>query len=421
MAASFSVNTLQVDFESVLAMEHSGMVGMFKTLENTGLKGFFTATGSVYEAAVGDFFTNTKVIAGTIVSSVTNRKLTLSKEVFAENFGLPTEGVVGFLYVPKETVNEMRSRFSDSEVPFRAPSKKKGRKMEYRLLHDIVTKALCEKAGSFDMVASEKFDLMVAISAGLKVNWAQILFNALLAMVNNPSRQSLGYAVQISILLGTLVKADLGESVKMHPQKVLTGKSVATYIKKNLKVTPAGNTHISFLEDSDYSNTRSQQMLISSPPISPHAGSKLEEVEKIVASLDYRVMSIYSRMLPMDSKVKSVDSRLGSMDSKLEQLLNLQSFVKHNIGHSRRAFYDKIDTVAGNVKSSQTALETTVLHHLTEHQLQLANDLGFVKMQLAEFVDHFKNAGDAKKGKGGQGCRPGEGSGGQGGRQDEGL
>ncbi|KZV35712.1 hypothetical protein F511_43019 [Dorcoceras hygrometricum] len=39
-----------------------------------------------------------------------------------------------------------------------------------------------------------------------------------------------------------LVKADLGESVKLHPQKVLTGKSMATYIKNNLKVTPGGES-----------------------------------------------------------------------------------------------------------------------------------------------------------------------------------
>ncbi|KZV32436.1 hypothetical protein F511_44220 [Dorcoceras hygrometricum] len=225
MAASFSVNTLHIDFESVLAMEHSGMVGMLKMLENR-LKGFLTATGSTYEAAVGEFFTNTKVIAGTIVCSVANRKLALSKEVFAETFGLPTEGMVGFLDIPKETVSEMRIRFYGSQVPFRAPSKKKGMKMEYHLLHDIVAKALCAKAGSFDMVTSEKFDLMVAILVDLTVNWSRILFNTFIAMVNSQSRQSQGYAVQISVVLGNMVNTDLGESVKLHLKKVLTGRAM---------------------------------------------------------------------------------------------------------------------------------------------------------------------------------------------------
>ncbi|KZV22994.1 hypothetical protein F511_20395 [Dorcoceras hygrometricum] len=162
MAASFFVNAMQVDFESVLAMEHAGMVRMFKTLEDTWLKG--------------------------------------------------------------------------------TSSKKKEMKIEYHLLHDIVAKALCAKAGSFDVVTNEKFDLMVEITAGFKVNWAQVLFQVLVAMVNNPNRQSQGFVVQLSVLLERLVKEDLGELVKLHPQKVLTKKSVHTYIKKNMVVGPAGET-----------------------------------------------------------------------------------------------------------------------------------------------------------------------------------
>ncbi|KZV46999.1 hypothetical protein F511_30976 [Dorcoceras hygrometricum] len=354
MAVSFSVNTLQVDFESVFAMEPSGMVERFKTLESTGLKGFLTATGSMYEATVGEFFANAKVISGTIVSFVANRKLALSKEMFAEAFGLPTEGMVGFLDIPKET------------------------------------------AGSFGVVTSEKFDLMVAIPAGLKVNWSQILFNTFLTMVNNRKKQSQGYAVQISIMLENIVKTDFGESAKLHPQKVLTGKSVATYIKKNLKVTPAGESSkqtkdtASNIEGGGHERTDSAQdehaggnpgcdshsereqstadglegettdmMFVFSPPVSPHTVSKLEEVEKIVSSLDSRIMFIDSRMLSTDSKVKTVDYKLGSMDSKIDHLLNLQSYIKHDIGTSGRSFYDKLDTVAANLKTTQTSLETT--------------------------------------------------------------
>ncbi|KZV47123.1 phycocyanobilin ferredoxin oxidoreductase-like protein [Dorcoceras hygrometricum] len=83
---------------------------------------------------------------------------------------------------------------------------------------------------------------MVAITTGLKVNWSQVLFQVLTAMVNNHTRQSQGFAVQLSVLLEFLVKADLGESFKLHPQKVLTNKSVHTYIKKYLGVGQAGET-----------------------------------------------------------------------------------------------------------------------------------------------------------------------------------
>ncbi|KZV53606.1 hypothetical protein F511_26870 [Dorcoceras hygrometricum] len=115
-------------------------------------------------------------------------------------------------------------------------------KMEFRLLHDIVARALCAKAGSFDMVTREKFDLMVAITSGLKGNWAQIIFQVLLAMVNNPTRKSQGFAVQVSVLLENMVKVDLGETVKIHPQNVLNNKSVHTYIKKNMNMISAGES-----------------------------------------------------------------------------------------------------------------------------------------------------------------------------------
>ncbi|KZV55353.1 UV-stimulated scaffold protein A [Dorcoceras hygrometricum] len=121
--------------------------------------------------------------------------------------------MVIFIDLPAQAGAEMRMRFSGSDVPFRAPNKKNEMKIEYRLLHDIVAKALFAKAGSFDMMTSEKFDLMVAISAGLKM----------------------------SLLLERLVKADLGESVKLHHLKVFYHKSGLTYMK-NIIVGPSDDS-----------------------------------------------------------------------------------------------------------------------------------------------------------------------------------
>ncbi|KZV35021.1 hypothetical protein F511_19768 [Dorcoceras hygrometricum] len=189
---------MQVDFASVIGMEHTGMMCMFMSLEETGLKGFLEVSNSVFEGSVSEFFANAKVISGKIVSFMENQKMVLTKDVFAETFGLSTDGMVSFLDIPTEIVLEMRR--------------------------------------------SEKVDLMVVITVCLKVNWAQVLFQVLVAMVNNPNHQSQGFAVQLSVLLERLVKADLGESVKLHPQKVLTNKSVHTYIETNLGVGPDGET-----------------------------------------------------------------------------------------------------------------------------------------------------------------------------------
>ncbi|KZV57174.1 hypothetical protein F511_13409 [Dorcoceras hygrometricum] len=255
MAASFSVNTLQVDFESVLGMEHFGMVRMFKTLENTVLKGFFNATGSVYEAAVVEFFANAKVIAGTIVSSVTNRKVALTKEIFAKAFGLPTEGATSFLDVPKETVMEMRNSSEVADMDHQGPN-----------------------TSNLQMV-------------------------------------------------------------------VYTGEREE-------------NTCIYFEEDADSSHAGSQQVFVSSPPACHDADIKLEE---------------------------------------------------HDFGTYKRAIYAKMGTVAANVVSSQTSLETSLVRQFTEHQLQIASEPDYVKLQLEELVNHLKELGDARKGEGGQSGRPGEG------------
>ncbi|KZV33690.1 phosphoglycerate mutase-like [Dorcoceras hygrometricum] len=517
--------------------------------------------------------------------------------MFAETFGLPTEGTVGFLDIPKETMSEMRSRFSGSDVPFRSPIKKKEMNMEFRLPHDIVATTLCAKAGSFDMVTSEMFDMM-------------------------------GYAVQLSILLGNLVKADLGESVKLHPQKVLTGKSVATYIKKNWKVTPTVETieMEEWLEkdarvEQDGSNpqlereadTIERALVVRSGPeqsaqqtftyvgqgiFEPihireinwvtHILSKIAPEDKVKGTLEVvsrpnqveehcqlvlnsawevvsnmmadfdewihirtavklrdissfedltqiedkffllaetvevsellqcrsllmyklyetEVQNLFDKNLEnfkidvpsfnhdylcirfLNNKLKEIatqhraqrvlaglpiadqeqaqdqgsDRRTEKIDEVVRSVVNIEETANETREHeapnnehqapnnehraldeqmgetqnsmsgqqeqpgsgenptpledhsinNERAFHDKIDAVVGNVKSSQKSLETTVLNHLTEHQIQLASVLGFVKMKLAELVDHFKNAGDAKKGKGGQGSRSGDGSG----------
>ncbi|KZV17424.1 hypothetical protein F511_09096 [Dorcoceras hygrometricum] len=108
MASNLFVNALKVEFQSVHVMEHTEMSLMLKSMVDTGLEGFLTATGSVYEDAVVEFFANAKVITGTVVSFITNKKLVLTKEVFAESFGLPTEGMTSALKFPKEMMDEMR-------------------------------------------------------------------------------------------------------------------------------------------------------------------------------------------------------------------------------------------------------------------------------------------------------------------------
>ncbi|KZV38560.1 hypothetical protein F511_27585 [Dorcoceras hygrometricum] len=427
MIPSFFVNALQVDFASVFAMEHTGMVRMFNTLEEIGLKGFLEASGSVYEGAVVEFFSNAKVDTGTILSFIANRKLALTKDVFAKAFGLPTEV---------------------------APSKKKEMKMEYRMLHDIVAKALCGKAGSFDVVTSVKFDLMVAISAGLKLTrhrfcsriWSKqslesvklhpqkVLNSKSLAQLTNspPDKQTLqgqehqnpkptakGQVEEIGRTVESFNETDVvtsqyhqaqgneqqaqGEELQAQGDEQQAHREPTTETDRRLSnglklvlpyqvqvvivvYTANGEDNNRIAHEESSAQAGPQHVIISEPQADIDADIKLKEVQKVIDSLD--------------SKVHSRDSRVVSLDSKFEELLNIQTFMKHDIGIYKHVFHEKMDTVAANVASSQTSLETSLVHQFTEHRLQIASDLDFVKLQLAELVNHLKEVGDAKKGEG---------------------
>ncbi|KZV50684.1 hypothetical protein F511_29288 [Dorcoceras hygrometricum] len=171
--ASFVVNALQVNFESVLIMDDAGMVKMFRSLDTS-------------------------------------------------------EGMVRFSGLPSKAVADMKKMlFSVTDAPFKPSNKKKNMKVEYRLLHDIVAKSLSTKAGSFDVT--------------------------LAAMVSTPGKKSRGYAIPLSFLLEKLVKPDLGESVALHPLKVLNHKSDLTYMKKN-QVAPQAATVNMMRDDQTYMN-----------------------------------------------------------------------------------------------------------------------------------------------------------------------
>ncbi|KZV14469.1 hypothetical protein F511_43044 [Dorcoceras hygrometricum] len=106
---------MQLNFEYVFAMEHTGMVTMFKYLEEKGLMGFLEVFDPVFEGAVTEFFTNTKVKAGTIVSFVANQKMIITKDVFAKNFGLPSEDIVVEARIQAAPTTSMFGTSSDAD------------------------------------------------------------------------------------------------------------------------------------------------------------------------------------------------------------------------------------------------------------------------------------------------------------------
>ncbi|KZV20075.1 Pentatricopeptide repeat-containing protein [Dorcoceras hygrometricum] len=161
----------------------------------------------------------------------------ISEELFAGSFDLSSEGLTTVNELPKELIKEARKTFSASREPIKTSCKKKEMKVEFRLLNDILAKTVTTKAGSFYAVTHQRFLLMAAIHGGIKIYWSKFLFSILKEMVTPSSKQARGFAVQIYILLKGASDLTLGESKAFPPLKILTVKTVGTYVAKNKSVS----------------------------------------------------------------------------------------------------------------------------------------------------------------------------------------
>ncbi|KZV18589.1 hypothetical protein F511_41414 [Dorcoceras hygrometricum] len=141
MSLVFTRTAIQVNFESVLRLPNRGLNGR-----------------------------------NTVINTVNGSSVAITKKMFAGFFKLPTEGLVVLSELPDKFVAQMGLEFSESRVPINSSSNPKDMKLEHRFLHDIIAKTLTAKTGPFDVVAQIRFDMMVAIMGGIKINWTKILF-----------------------------------------------------------------------------------------------------------------------------------------------------------------------------------------------------------------------------------------------------
>ncbi|KZV22005.1 hypothetical protein F511_41337 [Dorcoceras hygrometricum] len=247
MASSFYSNAQHVDFESVLGMDDHGMVSMFEALMASGLRGFLGCPVVVYEDAFVDFFENASVRIGVIISTVGGQLVEISEERFAETFELPVDGFGDLSEIPKDAIFDARSIVSLSGEPISLSGRKNQMKMPFRLLCDIMAKAISVKTGSFNAITVEKFSLITAVVCRIKMNWAKFLFSILKKMVSEGSKKAKGFAIQISLLLATFPSLELGESSEFPASKnlelgessefpaskVLTKKTVLRFVSIN--------------------------------------------------------------------------------------------------------------------------------------------------------------------------------------------
>ncbi|KZV52064.1 hypothetical protein F511_42320 [Dorcoceras hygrometricum] len=178
MSSSTFTNAYLVDFESVLNIPNNeGMQNMFKALESSGLRGFLGCKSVLYEPELEHFFDTALIQGGDITGVISGKYFSISPSRFAGVFELPTEGLSDFSDVPKNLVSDARKIFS-----------KYG--------------SITVKAGSYDAVTTERFQMMTTIHFGLKVNW-------------------------------TSHALTMGEATPFPSSKILSPKTVLTYITTN--------------------------------------------------------------------------------------------------------------------------------------------------------------------------------------------
>ncbi|KZV50487.1 hypothetical protein F511_34851 [Dorcoceras hygrometricum] len=243
MASSKFTNAYLLDFESVLNIPYNeGMQNMFKELESSGLHGLLGCKSALYEPELEQFFDTALIQGGDITGAISGKYFSISPFRFAGVFELPTEGLSDFSDVPKNLVYDARKLFSKSGEPVVPHGKKKLLKYEYRLLNDILAKSITVKAGSFDAVTNERFQMMTAIHFGLKVNWSRVLFGVLEEMVDRTVKKAKGYEAQISVLLNSVPALTMGEATPFPSSKILSPKTVLTYITTNQTADTRGQS-----------------------------------------------------------------------------------------------------------------------------------------------------------------------------------
>ncbi|KZV48290.1 hypothetical protein F511_30537 [Dorcoceras hygrometricum] len=185
---------------------------MFKALESTGLCGFLVYPSVLYEDDLVAFFAYSFVRENEVISCFKGKFVGISEEQFAGVFELPTKGLTSMDEVPKDLIYDARSVFSANGEMIKTSCKKKEMKIEFLLMNDILEKSVTVKTGSFDV------------------------------MITKSSKQAKGFAAQICVLFKGALDLTLGEAKTFPPLKILTVKTVGTYVAKNKNITAKEET-----------------------------------------------------------------------------------------------------------------------------------------------------------------------------------
>ncbi|KZV54707.1 dystroglycan-like [Dorcoceras hygrometricum] len=363
MASSLYSNSQHVSFESVLTMEDPGMISMFRALIASGLEGFLGCPVVIFESELVEFFNNGSVQDGLVVSTVNGVSIEISEQLLAETFELPVDGLSELSEMPKDKIFDARSIVSLSGEPVSLSGGKNQMKIEFRLLCDIMAKAIFVKAGSFNAITVEKFSLITAIVCGVRMNWAKILFNILKKMVTPGSKQAKGFAVQISLLLESFHNLELGESSEFPSSKILTDKTIQRYITiidKSVVVAqeaipilsvPVSPAVVPMVEDQQ-AEFRNEQPAVEVPAEETRCSSA-DDVDFIIQQCRYNSFSIIinAAVSSLPSVSPDISAALADFQAILsEQINESHSGISSRLHKIEQGFRDSLHEQAAVVK-----------------------------------------------------------------------
>ncbi|KZV40392.1 hypothetical protein F511_01714 [Dorcoceras hygrometricum] len=422
-------------------------------------------SAAVHEAALVDFFDNASVRRGVVISTVGGQLVEISEKLFAETFELPIDGLGDLSEMPKDAIFDARSIVSLSGEPISLSGRKNQMKMPFRLLCDIVAKAISVKAGSFNAITVEKLSLLTAVVCGVKMNWAKFLFGVLKKMVTAGSKQAKGFAIQISVLLATFPSVELGESSEFPSSKLLPVYSLL-WSSSSLPLLPAvlrrfvlikqilmrlrlldrlflrifllylliftsdSSSSLHF-DQTDFDATASSRLTISPDLSVVFADFQAALSEQIFASQS----EISSRMHKLEQNVRDSLSDQAAVFKSLSQearqegrtmddvqTIRFNEFRKNVLTQNASIFQGladvrqvvdavnaKVDIMAKRVNDIQKDAEATkeaLSHQLLEFQSSAQENHNVIHAQLSELVDYIhRGSADKKEESGSRGLQ----------------
>ncbi|KZV37729.1 hypothetical protein F511_16269 [Dorcoceras hygrometricum] len=354
---------------------------MFKALEACGLQGFLGCQSVLYETELEQFFDTNLVQGGDITGAVSGKFFAISQSRFVEVFELPTEGLMDLSEVPKELVNDAKRIFSKSGQPISTYGKKRFMKYEFRLLNEILSKSITVKAGSFDAVTNERFLMMTAIHFGVKVNWSKILFGILKEMVDKTLKKAKGYAVQICVLLKSNPVITMGEAVPFPSLKILSMKTVNTYVTMNETIDARGQSDEPSIANVAAVKRKSQSKKKSDSSAKATCEAQVEVISEKVVSRKRPTVAEPLQIFESTPAATAEQPPLPKRTSKKRRLV-----LSDDENIEERVAIETVDNVQQHI-SVEVSVKEPIVQHTAEEERHMSTHEGTITDDVD--IQHF--------------------------------